>query len=299
MRRYNRYYNSEYGYRPRGNNSVEATNVVRHDSSEAYLEYVKQMPRSNRMEDRRGWGGVDNWDQVFKLLANGDASLVPQAERIMDQVKAENIDAPGVSLILPSVVGFMPNVPAAIIGHPESMFSRQVSDIVGYQTPLSIYVETTISAGVEHHEIMNKGIAILAFAMYMQAIRPVEIFMTSSGSIHDHSQVTVVKVASNPIDLSRACFMLTSPTYARKIGYSVHGYMAGRSNYGGHNWAWGIYPECGEAFERVERIMRQLLGMEQTDIFIGPGYLYDYQMRTNPVAWIKEMIEKHTLREAS
>lgn len=243
------------------------------------------------------WPEHDNWagDRStvgFEKMERGDTEYLSAAQAIMDKLMISDIFSYEAPILTPSVVGYIPNVPAAISGHPEAMYNRGFIESPSIIAPLNIYVETTLSAGLSQSELTARGVATAAFALAMETIRPVSLYALTIAS-HQYNPGTygaIVKIASKPMDLGRATWMLASPTYSRRFRNLCINWQAERFRSGSGPWAFNSSP--GEA--GYDNHMRKLLDMAPDDVFIKGGYLFDSLMITDPVTWVKAMVEKQT-----
>ena len=149
---------------------------IRHfNSPEEYREYLLTIPKALhcRDNDSSGWAG-GSWEHVIDKLWHGDTKCLAQAEKIIDQMKDANVFTQNLPVLESAVVGYVPNVVASIAGLPKSMYRYDDSDLESTTTPLTIYIETTVSGGVGLKEMTARGVCALAFALAMSAIRPVD-----------------------------------------------------------------------------------------------------------------------------
>lgn len=267
------------------------TNVRHFDSPEAYADWLETIPSNLRADYDQSFGGVD-FNKGISTLRAGNTDRLDDAKRIMDKLDVEGLISNNMPILQSSIAGMVPNIPNAISGHPETMFSRGYIESPNLTTPLNVYVETTVSAGVSRQELTNRGVAILAFVLAMEVIRPVELYIALP---HSHSRkpgvyCPVIKIASRPMDLGRAVWMLTSPCFARRLFHSAINHLSecGRQCLVGP-WAWNSSPMAKD----YETNFRKLLDMQPEDVLLKGGYLYDTLMLTNPVQWVKNMIAKH------
>lgn len=264
----------------------------RFDSPEEYAAYLHAVhPDSKDLDYPEFYG--DNFNNAIQLLESGYDKHLAAAEKLIEDMSEQQVFTKHLPLLTNSVVGFLPNVPAALAGQPKDMFMRAPSDYEHTQTPLTIYVETVVSAGVTHKQLVNRGIAILGFVLAMNAIRPVEVYTSSIGCPRggrNGAYGSIVRIPSKPLDLMRATFMLVDPAYYRRLGFIAMRDQSGRPYAGIINWAWDGSPTSNQYIND----MRKLLECEPQDVFITGGHLSDSLMLNNPIAWVKQMIEKHT-----
>lgn len=265
----------------------------RFNSPEELLEFCNKLPGTDLYWGNEGNKGGLPWPLALKALENGDTTAVYAAEKIMQEMADQQVFTSGLKLLTSDVVGFMPIVPAVIAGLPECMLNRSISEIEATNTPISIYVQTTVSAGLSHKEIENRGIAILALAMAFANIRPIELYTVSLSDFYGDGEATgsITRIETRPLDLARAAFMLCNVTMARMIGHEVSkAHSRRKNNRTGIPHAWGINPMSEQSYE----LGRELIGCSPQDIYISGGYLLDKLMLNNPIQWVKNMIAKHS-----
>src|SRR4029077_8682402 len=149
------------------------------DSPEAYGDWIidqwEQNPDIDRSGDYNSWAGKQI-KVAADILTKGSTEHLARAEQIISQLEIDDILTNAKPVLQSSVVGFIPNVPAVIAGRPDCMYNRGWIEEPNAVAPLSVYVETTVSAGVSDREIINRGIAVLAFVLAMESVRPVDLY---------------------------------------------------------------------------------------------------------------------------
>lgn len=239
------------------------------------------------------WGGASIASGV-KSLKEGDTTNLDAARAILDQIDTSGLVSEFMPTLQVSVVGAFPSIPAYLAGSPEQMMHIDYEEMPSPTSPLNVYVETSVSEGVNLDQLLKRGVAVLAFVLAMEAIRPVNLYVACPMSPRGEKKYIVscpiVKVASRPMDLGRAVFMLTSVTFARRMMFSAMYKIAGYKRYTGRiDWM----NESGPTAKDYELRFRKLVGMQPTDVFLKGGHLFDELMLRNPVQWVKNMIEKH------
>lgn len=231
------------------------------------------------------WSG-DALPVALGILANGGFDKhEARVNAIIDELRVDGLFSSGVPLPSRSYAGSRPNITAYLAGHPKQMFRRVHDEHTSINTPISIYIETTVSAGVSDYQIVNRGIALTAFVLAMQSIRPVEMYAVSSVLTHQDNLVTMcTKVCSGTIDTGRVMYALTSNAYARRVGLAMLNQFIGVHPRTSHQ-----VPTTKENCEKV----RAELGLSHEDIYIPGGHLYDSKMLNEPVAWVREKVEEH------
>lgn len=242
----------------------------------------------------RPWGREEfGYETGLVQLERGWFDPLPKVEQLIADMQDAEVFAPHMPLPRASLMGSRVRMGAFLAGHPKAMSRLMSEPDQAINTPLRIVVETAVSQGLSDKDILKRGACILAFAMAMQQIRPVELkIVTMSHINHSTEGGLTVKIQSNPIDLGVACAMLLSPSVIRGVNFAAKFSFDG-GRFGVLNWRWGLQPTSKKY---RERLMAELeLGHE--DILLSGGHIDDTLMLTNPVQWVKDMIEKHNVRQ--
>lgn len=264
----------------------------RFDSPEDYADYLRNCREDVGIHDPR-WAGGSLSHGIDKLI-NGDTIRLAQAQAILDKLDLAAVFSNDIPVLEPCIAGFAANVPAAIAGHPQAMFHRGFVESPSVMAPLSVYVETTVSAGVTQDQLVKRGVAVLAFCLAMELVRPVDLYCVSLISHDSRPGVwgAVTKIQSRPMDIGRAVWMLTDPNYARRCLFTgatqQHGKQLDRGP-----WCFNSNPSA----DGYVANMRDILGMDADDVFMKGGYLFDTLMLNDPVAWVRKMIEQHSNKQ--
>lgn len=261
--------------------------ILRYDSPAALAAAYEALPKSRRQNAERhahSWMGGSMADAV-KGCVSGDDKLVSEAQRMLDLFE---VDAPTMRPEWrPCVYGAYPIVPDALAGYPDAM--RRVVNVGSDVAPIRIYVATSSSAALHHDQLTKRGTALLALAMALSAIRPVELYAVATMQSHDEptrddradsgAALIVTKINSQPLDLATACHMLTSITTDRgithQIGFEHMGFTGG--------WAFGIEPRLPDARRKLARA----LDATERDIVVAGAWLYDETVK-QPVEFVRK-----------
>jgi hypothetical protein len=109
-----------------------------------------------------------------------------------------------------------------------SMRRRQQDD--SSVAPMAIIVDTCSSAFFSAEDLMKRGMIILALVRALSARRPVELWagpVVDSNTSKNHNRgsknwaAIMSRIDGAPLDLARACYMLTSAGAPRRVGYSI------------------------------------------------------------------------------
>ncbi len=273
------------------NNSSYKIHINVFDSPEEYAEFHRANVQDKYNNSYNiSWGGGLSSDNAQTLI-DGDTRNLAKAEKILSKLEVSDILTDNVPMLETCIAGFAPNVPAYLAGQPEAMLDLVTSEQPNVNAPIRIFVETTVSSAVTHAQLMNRGVATLAFVMAMNTLRPVELY-TVSVIESDNRQGTygkVIKLASAPLDLARAVFMLTEPGFARALLFPDVSHLSGKLA------TIGPWPFNSEPMQdNYTTIMRDVIGMNDNDIFLKGGYLFDNLMLSDPIAWVNKMVREHS-----
>lgn len=264
------------------------------ESPEAFADYAETVP--SRMHNNADEVGKDafagvSYSEAIYSLRNGNTENLEAAKKIIDQMNNSEIFANNVPIIRPDVVGMVPNVPGVVSGHPQGMMARHFEEMPSLNAPITVYFEAAVSAGVTHEQLVNRGVAALAFVLAMELVRPVDLYIVCLWSHTENKGVygPIVKVASRPMDIGRATYMMTDPSFYRRLAFSSVNNMAGIDGRRcSKPWAFGD-PTSDNYIEKA----RKHINFSNEDVYIKGGYLFDTLMLNDPITWVKQMIEKH------
>lgn len=260
--------------------------VVKHFHTPAdFLGWLPQHACDQVEHSSLDWRGGESYADSRRLLIAGDTRHVDAASQLLDQL-LDSVEVP-VQLWQQSVAGYIPCVPAVLAGHPEA-FLRPI-DEDSDSSPIRVYASVGCSAGISAKDLTKRGIAILALVIKLQAIRPVELWITDDSGGSGYGLFGCLRIETAPLDLSTAAYALTSAGFFRNLCFEFN-YQHGWSG----AWAWGKDPRDATSQQRT----RDLLGLGDNDLWI-PGAFVQDPLINNPVAWVNEQLQKFVEREAA
>lgn len=275
-------------------NNNSKNEILFFESPEEYADFHNGIPKKDHITSpMAGWGGGEHWQNVDMLRA-GDMTHLAKAQSIIDKLQISDMLTNNIQILDSAIAGFVPNVAAYLAGQPECMFDLQEIEQPNINAPISIYFDVGVSAAVSNTQIVNRGIAAIAFAMAMNAIRPVDLYAVSL-SATDNSRMNigdVVKIASRPMDLPRALYMITNPGYTRMLGLTTLRHIGAKHGYSTYmgSWPFGTLPTN----KNYDALCREALDMQPHDIFLKGGFITDTLMLNDPVKWVNEMVKANT-----
>jgi hypothetical protein len=260
--------------------------IIRYDSPAAIADdfIARNCKRVSLGGDRLDWYNYETAEDSLRMTKEGNAKLVPFAERYLDKLDHAIETSRKVWEATP--VGAYYSVPDVIAGRPRSM-RRQIEEADDRQ-PITILVNTSSSAGIDAKTLEKRGVAILALVMALSRIRPVNLQLL--GILHgvdEGETIMTAQINTAPLDLATACYTLTSSGFARRLTYT----LAKVRN--GFNGMWPrkfIYHRPEAYYEYVV----QRLGLDPTKtLVIGAAQLGD-ELLDRPLVWIKKQIARFT-----
>jgi len=279
--------------------------VERFESIESYAKLVGE--RQNYSEESGGFGyGSSSWDDgigfssAIKLSIHGHPPLVGQTAAAVDSLVTEfQIRQESRKAYISHVSGSRVSVPEYLAGSPFCM--KRKAAIQRPERAINIYVCTTCAAAVSAQNMLKRGVTIMALLEYLQLTQvSVELFLTAeTHGRTDGDFIQVIKVESNPLDLSTASFAIAHPAFARHVTYTMAKAMDGFNGAWGreHNnscsgsSSWGVFnPEL-----YLPKISKAV-GMSPGDIYIPAPTYNDDEIISHPDMWLSKRIE--TIRES-
>jgi len=225
------------------------------------------------------WHGVKSYDEAEELLSNGWTYKTDELRKVINGVEKKIYEKR--TSFKNNVVGYVPIVPLAIQGVPNSMidvhYKPMKSKIV------DIYYDITVNCGTSPEEILKQGIAITEAIIDLerQGYR-VRLSGVQSYSSSKTADLLVIRIKneSQPLDLKRIMFPMMHPAMFRVIGFAWYErcpFSTERSGYG-HNMSseW--------EYEQIKEMMQKAFGT--SIIYLGAA-----KMGNDPRAYIEEKLK--------
>ena len=175
--------------------------------------------QSMKMTD---WYGTKNYNEAIKLLTEGYVEPLKKMKKAIN--KNLNLNSTGnLNRRMPrnSVVGFVPNVPNAIRGLPESMINFHT--VPQKIKAVTITYVNTQNANVDADEFLKSGITILNLINLLEhnniRVKLNIAFKFSKESFEFHFATVTVKNWRDQLDLQKIAFPICHPSMLRRIGF--------------------------------------------------------------------------------
>lgn len=176
--------------------------------------------RDSESTDDNSWSGTDSYEEAVEFATKGYTKPLDALKR--GTIEAERkANAPRRCKVVNDIVGYVPNVPAAVIGLPQSMVRSdnepKKSKVV------SIIYAPTMNCDTSAREIEKAGVAVLSIINNLEKNGyrvSLEVLFKFSGEGYEKTVATVkVKDWRQPIDLKKVAFPLCNAAMQRRIGF--------------------------------------------------------------------------------
>lgn len=252
--------------------SPNKNSPTRYDSVKAFQDSLPAECKRTKSEGR-------DYPTVRNSLFKGNPRNLKKAEALLADLedKALPTDA---WLLDQSRTGFAPCVPAFLAVSPDSMFRLENS--LQDTAPIRIYISVSASRAFADDDLLKRGCTLLALARKLQSVRPVELYLytcyaqegTATGWFGP-----VVKLDTNPIDMSVASRTVADPAFLRELVFAWCD-----SHFNAHTL-------CGQT--DVNKC-REWLGAQDQDLVIGRANHGDPMMQ-DPVKWVNDQVKKYAV----
>lgn len=191
------------------------------------LEELNKRKKSEVMEmanesqsDNFDFSLTKDWEEAIELYQYGYLDIL---EEVKSKLKKEMKVQKAVKnrKVTTAVQGFVPHVPNALLGLPNSMINiKQEPKKV---KAISIIYAITANAGTEAEDFIKSGISLLALInnLELQGIRVNLKIMFNNAYIEDEAVFGTVNVKGyrEHLDIQKLCFPIAHPSMFRRIGF--------------------------------------------------------------------------------
>lgn len=225
----------------------------------------------------KSWFGDQTFEQIRERALHGDDSLVPEAEKLIAKLDAD-IELEHREW-LPSVYGAYPVVAEYLAGSHTPM--RHQTRVPAENEPVSIWIDSNVSAGITYETIKKRGIVVLALLMKLQQVRAVDLHYVCA--LPTPNVYLDLIMPTRPLPLGVVCHVLTS------VGFTRHVMFAGCEHLSKRSWS--------SAIIRDDKEFRQKMNIPDNDVTIVGSHLQDVRELNNSFAWVQGIVNKYVHRE--
>jgi len=189
--------------------------LVEYDSLTEFAQVRKTQRSQTKEHDATpSWAGGSVKD-LYSGCERGDPAFADKADELISHFSNSAIEDYEMALEWNDQNGEL-DYEAAMGGEELFMYGPTIEKTP--TAPVNLYVDQWTSCTIPTEEMMRRGIAILALAQALSIYRPVNTYV-ATGTRHMPTKtnlVQVIKVPTNPMDTSRASWMLASPSFFRQ-----------------------------------------------------------------------------------
>lgn len=185
---------------------------------------VMEDENSSQTKGDKSWYGSSSYEEARDLLANGYTSILPKVmEKMKSMEKKLETEFQKAPKIYPQnkIEGFIPNVPNALLGLPNSMIN--IERIPQKQKTLDIVYEMGANCGQDPQLFIDAGIVLLTAIKILEtkriSVKLVLGFMAGVASRQGDFPTVDLKDYGQRLDLQKLCFPLAHPSMFRRIGF--------------------------------------------------------------------------------
>lgn len=218
------------------------------------------------------------------MLKRGNEAGLDQTQAMVDKFTEElAVSSP---VWVRDIAGYHPDVPAYLAGEPESMWN--IDYIQSDRSPLRVWIGLTGTWSVSDDQLLERGIALAAFALALVNKRPVYITPYVNGHTYgdrgrsvQHSIVSW-DIQTSPVVLSQLMANLSRPEISRYTGLPTTRLNDDRVP---RSIPFGYLER-----KHIEHILAP------DDLFIPPVKSSDLLLN-NPIKWVKEQLVKYGVED--
>lgn len=186
---------------------------------------------------RSEWFQTKDYDEAEDLLLNGWNAKIGEMKGSLEKFSRKV--AVQQRITENNVVGFMPNVPRAIKGYPDSMFSHREIKKSETRNTVHIIYSMSSSAGTSGEDLLQAGLAILKMSMILDKsnIRTkIDLVPFESYCGGDYIACTVgIKDYRQSFNYSKMAYPIANPSFFRRHGFRYLETMSGNLD----KWSFG------------------------------------------------------------
>jgi hypothetical protein len=165
--------------------------------------------------------GTNDYKEAEILLQKGWETPLPEFKKTLGEATSH---APR-NKLRTNLAGFMPCVPNAIIGRPDSMF--YIKKTMEKVKAITIVYSPAVNCGIDVESVIQAGANLLSAIAYIENNKGVRVNLDvcskSSIDIHDSQDISIcvinIKKATEKLEIKKVCFPLAHPSWQRRFGF--------------------------------------------------------------------------------
>lgn len=226
---------------------------------------VMRGERSSQKTGDANWNGTQTWDEAISLFKNGYTEILPDVRKGMHNNAKVYHQYSALPKALPrnKPIGYIPNVPNAIMNLPDSMI--YVERTPQKRKTLSLVYNIGGSAFEDKEFFIKAGIAVCTALNIVEAkgiqTRLSVGFMPAENDDEAICPTLTIKDFGQKFDLQKICFPLAHPSMFRRIGFK---YLETCPDITDRGWSFGY----GRPIKEIDESLKKNLGIDDNNVFL-------------------------------
>lgn len=185
---------------------------------------IMQHEHSSSTEGDRRWYGTNTYEEASQLMRTGYTEIIPEIKQGLSKsakIMSKSFSSINIRKQRNLPIGFVPNVPNAILNLPNSMIDISITP--QKRKTLSIIYMMAGNCRCEAKMWIKAGISLLTA---IKIIEKMGISVSIDASFYCGSEQDEIAVGSvcvkhfgQPLDIQKLCFPLAHPSMFRRIGF--------------------------------------------------------------------------------
>ena len=192
------------------------------DNFTEFLDFVTKNSLEggrSKFNGNKDFFGTENFGDALKLAKTGYKQNLETFSKMIKESEIQKIDTETVR----DTTGMYFDIGDVITGAPECWYSEESTSA---KNTYSIYIECGYDYTIKTDEILKRGAKILSYIDKLHNDgNIVDIYITFNGFYHgkfEQKEFTTIKLPSKPFDIDLYCYIISHPSFFRRIGFAYH-----------------------------------------------------------------------------
>ena len=169
------------------------------------------------------WYQTENFDEANDFLLKGWNKKIDEIRTVLEKFSSKVVVER--RKLRSDIVGFMPNVPSAIKGFPQSMYRYTKVNKVESQRVLHLILNTCSTGGTSGETLMKAGLTVLKLAMILDKSNvrtKIDVVpkMSYNGSNKCYGCTVTIKDYRQSFNYAKMAYPIANPSFFRRHGFA-------------------------------------------------------------------------------
>jgi hypothetical protein len=265
------------------NNTLPRKTVVKMESMSEAIAFLREQHAISNPGIQCHYTFNSTAEQAWHKALIGDASLVPLAEALMDEIESATyniVDKTSIS----DVFGTSLKMGDYLAGNP-ICFRRHKKQSTLANIPANFYICVGFGGYVSAELTMKRGIAITALVAKLATIRPVNFYIIDENVTVHGMATTSVRLDTAPLNLAQIAYCVTSQAYVDAVLYSL-------ARCHGHSIQWPSSKRMLPAKVYARQVLAQLgEDSPESSLYLSGVDNAEIANFHDPVKWVNEKLK--------